>query len=116
MAITVGNAQKRIGLALSGGGFRAAAFHLGVFRQLQTQGLLWKLDLLTCVSGGSIAGAFLCRNWGNDAALDRLEQYLRSAWWMSAFAGLAIALTVWAFNLLGDALNDALNPRTGANP
>ena len=79
MAITVGNAQKRIGLALSGGGFRAAAFHLGVFRQLQTQGLLWKLDLLTCVSGGSIAGAFLCRNWGNDAALDRLEQYLRSA-------------------------------------
>ena len=34
-------------------------------------------------------------------------------WWMSAFAGLAIALTVWAFNLLGDALNDALNPRAG---
>lgn len=79
MAITVGNAPKRIGLALSGGGFRAAAFHLGVFRRLQAQGLLWKLDLLTCVSGGSIAGAFLCRNWGNDAALDRLEQYLRSA-------------------------------------
>ncbi|WP_310460847.1 patatin-like phospholipase family protein [Sphaerotilus sp.] len=79
MAITVGNVQKRIGLALSGGGFRAAAFHLGVFRQLQTQGLLWKLDLLTCVSGGSIAGAFLCRHWGDDSALDRLEQYLRSA-------------------------------------
>lgn len=79
MAITVGNVQRRIGLALSGGGFRAAAFHLGVFRQLQTQGLLWKLDLLTCVSGGSIAGAFLCRHWGDDSALDRLEQYLRSA-------------------------------------
>lgn len=79
MSITVGNVQKRVGLALSGGGFRAAAFHLGVFRQLQTQGLLWKLDLLTCVSGGSIAGAFLCHHWGDDSALDRLEQYLRSA-------------------------------------
>jgi peptide/nickel transport system permease protein len=45
--------------------------------------------------------------------LNDAQQYLRSAWWMSAFAGLAIALTVWAFNLLGDALNDALNPRAG---
>jgi peptide/nickel transport system permease protein len=33
---------------------------------------------------------------------------------MSAFPGLAIALTVLSFNLVGDALNDALNPR-GAN-
>jgi peptide/nickel transport system permease protein len=53
-------------------------------------------------------------SWGG--MLNDAQQYLRSAWWMSAFAGLAIALTVWAFNLLGDALNDALNPRTGANP
>lgn len=50
-------------------------------------------------------------SWGG--MLNDAQQYLRSAWWMSAFAGLAIALTVWAFNLLGDALNDALNPRAG---
>lgn len=50
-------------------------------------------------------------SWG--AMLNDAQQYLRSAWWMSAFAGLGIALTVWAFNLLGDALNDALNPRAG---
>lgn len=49
-------------------------------------------------------------SWG--AMLNDAQQYLRSAWWMSAFPGLGIALTVLSFNLLGDALNDALNPRT----
>jgi peptide/nickel transport system permease protein len=53
-------------------------------------------------------------SWG--AMLNDAQQYLRSAWWMSAFAGLGIALTVLSFNLLGDALNDALNPRAGAGP
>lgn len=79
MTITVAGQGKRIGLALSGGGFRAAGFHLGVFRRLLEHGLLWKVDLLTCVSGGSIAGAFLASRWGQDGALDQLEQYLRSA-------------------------------------
>ncbi|MEO5736153.1 MAG: ABC transporter permease [Variovorax sp.] len=51
-------------------------------------------------------------SWG--AMLNDAQQYLRSAWWMSAFPGLAIALTVLAFNMLGDALNDALNPRGAA--
>ena len=78
MAISVGGTHKRIGLAMSGGGFRAAAFHLGVFRRLRELGLLWKLDLLTCVSGGSIAGAFLASRWGDDGALDELESYLRN--------------------------------------
>jgi peptide/nickel transport system permease protein len=36
---------------------------------------------------------------------------MRRAWWMSVFPGLAIVLTVLALNLLGDGLNDALNPR-----
>ncbi len=76
MAIRIDGQSKRLGLALSGGGFRAAAFHLGVFRKLQAMGLLWKVDLLSCVSGGSIAGAFLAANWGDDGALDRLHDYL----------------------------------------
>jgi NTE family protein len=79
MSITINGEEKRIGLALSGGGFRAAAFHLGVFRKLQELDLLWKIDLLTCVSGGSIAGAFLALNWGKDDAIDKLERYLGSA-------------------------------------
>lgn len=78
MTILVNGQKKRVGLALSGGGFRAAAFHLGVFRRLRERGMLWDLDLLTCVSGGSIAGAFLASHWREDDALDRLETYLRN--------------------------------------
>ncbi|BBK32610.1 peptide/nickel transport system permease protein [Stella humosa] len=36
---------------------------------------------------------------------------LRSAWWLCAVPGLAILLTVLAINLVGEGLNDALNPR-----
>lgn len=36
---------------------------------------------------------------------------IRSAWWMSVFPGVAILLTVLAINLVGEGLNDALNPR-----
>jgi peptide/nickel transport system permease protein len=39
---------------------------------------------------------------------------LRSAWYLSAIPGIAIVITVLALNLLGDALNDALNPRRAA--
>lgn len=47
--------------------------------------------------------------WGlmvNDA-----REYLRIAWWMATFPGLAIMITVLAMNLLGDGLRDALDPR-----
>jgi peptide/nickel transport system permease protein len=36
---------------------------------------------------------------------------IRTAWWMVTLPGLAVLLTVLAINLLGDALNEALNPR-----
>jgi peptide/nickel transport system permease protein len=39
---------------------------------------------------------------------------LRSAWYLSAIPGFAIVITVLALNLLGDALNDVLNPRRAA--
>lgn len=39
------------------------------------------------------------------------QRFLRVAWWMAAFPGAAIALAVLGLNLLGDGLNDALNPR-----
>jgi NTE family protein len=79
MSIIIGGQEKRVGLALSGGGFRAAGFHLGVMRELHRIGLLGRLDLLSCVSGGSIAGATLAANWGDPgAALDKLDRYLRT--------------------------------------
>ena len=48
-------------------------------------------------------------SWGG--MLNQAQQYLRQAWWMSLFPGLAISLMVLAFNVIGDGLNDALNPR-----
>jgi peptide/nickel transport system permease protein len=36
---------------------------------------------------------------------------LRTAWWLSFIPGIAILLTVLALNLIGEGLNDALNPR-----
>jgi NTE family protein len=76
MTINLGGVEKKMGLALSGGGFRAAAFHLGVMRKLQSLGLFSCLDLLSCVSGGSIAGAFVALKWGSPTVLDELEHYL----------------------------------------
>ena len=40
------------------------------------------------------------------------QRFLFNAWWLSVFPGAAIFVTVLAFNLLGDALGSALNPRT----
>lgn len=47
--------------------------------------------------------------WGADVAAN--TPYLREAPWVALFPGLAILLTVLAFNLIGDALVDWLNPR-----
>ena len=38
--------------------------------------------------------------------------FMRDAWWMSVFPGAALSATVLGFNLVGDGLTDALNPRT----
>lgn len=52
-------ADSRMGLCLSGGGFRAALFHLGALRRLNELGILSKIDTIASVSGGSIVSAFL---------------------------------------------------------
>jgi peptide/nickel transport system permease protein len=47
--------------------------------------------------------------WG--AMLGEAQNYLLTTWYMAMFPGLAIFLAVMAFNLLGDGLRDALDPR-----
>lgn len=47
----------KIGLALSGGGFRASLFHIGMFARLAELDVLRRVEVLSCVSGGSIIGA-----------------------------------------------------------
>ena len=78
MSIVIDGKKKRIGLALSGGSFRAATYLLGVFRKLKELHLLEKIDLFSCVSRGSITGAFQYAILGNDEVLDHLNNYLRS--------------------------------------
>ena len=48
-------------------------------------------------------------SWGYMVGAGRTV--IRQAWWMSVFPGVAILLTVVAINLVGEALNDTLNPR-----
>ncbi len=48
---------NKLGLALSGGGFRASYFHIGVLAQMADQGLLRHVEVISTVSGGSIIGA-----------------------------------------------------------
>ncbi len=48
-----------VGLALSGGGIRAASVGLGVMQSLQQRGLFEKIDYLSTVSGGSYVGAYV---------------------------------------------------------
>lgn len=50
--------QGKFGLALSGGGFRAAFFHIGVLANLAEQDLLGRVAVISTVSGGSIIGAY----------------------------------------------------------
>ncbi|WP_396604577.1 tetratricopeptide repeat-containing protein [Bradyrhizobium sp. YCK136] len=47
----------KVGLALSGGGFRASLFHIGVLAKLAELDVLRRVEVLSCVSGGSIIGA-----------------------------------------------------------
>lgn len=47
----------KVGLALSGGGFRASLYHIGVLAKLAEFDMLRRVEVLSCVSGGSIIGA-----------------------------------------------------------
>ena len=49
-------------------------------------------------------------SWGN--ILTEGKEYIQFAWWLSFFPGMAILLTVLGYNLLGEGLRDALDPRT----
>jgi len=57
------NSNSAVGVTLSGGGFRATLFHLGVIRFLFDAKLLEKVTHICSVSGGSILAAHLVLNW-----------------------------------------------------
>jgi predicted acylesterase/phospholipase RssA len=68
--------MPKLGLALSGGGFRGTLYHLGVVRFLRDVGILSDITHITSVSGGSILAALLVLNWdrynGSDEDFDKV--------------------------------------------
>jgi predicted acylesterase/phospholipase RssA/tetratricopeptide (TPR) repeat protein len=68
-ATAMNDPNLAVGMTLSGGGFRATLFHLGVIRFLFDAKLLEKVTHICSVSGGSILAAHLVLNW---------SQYTRS--------------------------------------
>src|SRR5690348_1022904 len=60
----------KLGLSLSGGGFRATLFHLGVIRLLRDSGMLSRVTHLVSVSGGSVLAAHLAHNWSRYTSTD----------------------------------------------
>jgi len=77
--------MKKIGLALSGGGFRATLYHLGLVRFLRDADILRQVTHITSVSGGSIMAAHLALNWDRytgsteefDKAASQLLDFIR---------------------------------------
>lgn len=69
---------EHIDLALSGGGFRATLFHLGVIGFLRSHGLLSKVKTICSVSGGSILAAHMVTRWHEYANEDE-QCFIRAA-------------------------------------
>ncbi|WHO79584.1 patatin-like phospholipase family protein [Rhizobium leguminosarum] len=73
--------RYQLGLCLSGGGYRAMLFHAGSLARLNEAGLLAKLDMISSVSGGSIASGLLAYVWPrlifeNEVAVNFKTEYL----------------------------------------
>lgn len=76
------------------------------------QGTLFIAQVILIESGLSFLGLGAqppTPSWGN--MLTEGYKFLNIAWWIATFPGLAILTTVLAFNLLGDGLRDAFDPR-----
>ena len=91
----------KLGLALSGGGVRAAVFHLGVLQRLALDGYLERTTFVSTVSGGSlVTGLIMCRNahwWPTsaqylDSVLPQVTECLTTATLQWSYAWRSLAL------------------------
>ena len=78
--IDIKTLNSKMGLALSGGGFRASLYHIGVMASLAEHDMLRHVEVLSCVSGGSILGAYyyllLRRRYNSDNVSLKHEDYI----------------------------------------
>ena len=96
--------DHRIGLALSGGGSRAVAFHLGVLRALHDRGVLDRVEVMSSVSGGSIIAAMWAYSSDSFAAFDaRVTAMLRRGltWRIARATVLTPRAALHAASLIG---------------
>lgn len=70
------NKSPVIGLALSGGGSRAMAFHLGCLRALHELSVLDKIDVISTISGGSVLGAYY--TFTPEKTFNQFEDHIRT--------------------------------------
>lgn len=75
-AIKLSPEEPYVALALSGGGARAIAFHLGCLRALHDFGILRKVRVMSAVSGGSVIGALYA--YGNHASFEEFDAHVVS--------------------------------------
>lgn len=76
---------------------------------LATISIAWAILIGSSLSFLGLGAQLPDPEWGLDLAASR--DYLREAWWMSTFPGLAIMLTVISVNLLGEGLREVFDPR-----
>ncbi len=81
---------ETFGLALSGGGSRAIAFHLGCLRGLHKLGLLDRVTTMSSVSGGSVIAALYCSHEGDfETFEDEVRKRLRQGFlWPSVYEAI----------------------------
>lgn len=91
--------RKKIGIALSGGGYRAAAYHIGTFRALNRLGILNKIDVISSVSGGSITAAYYALNKDNYEQFEQtlIEKLQKSVLKLSIINLIAVLLLIIVF-------------------
>jgi NTE family protein len=108
---------KKIGVALSGGGYRAAVYHLGTLKKLHYLGVLDNVEKLSTISGGSITGAAYCLHEGDFKSFEekmfnaltnksvigyvlRSWKFIRVVILALAFVGFALSLQFTHFAIL----------------
>lgn len=88
---------KKIGLALSGGGYRAAAYHIGTLRALRKLGILDKVDVISSISGGSIIAAYYATHKEEFEDIDNFAKPFQKKLQHGPFCIVLAALVLYIF-------------------
>ncbi len=107
-----------IGLALSGGGSRAMAFHLGCLRALDDLGILNRVNALSTISGGSVIGAYYAYTPGKEFAEfeSDVRRFLTRGFARSLLLRLIHQSSCTAIRNFGAAIVDPFRERMGKQP